>query len=172
MDLFILELVQNHFHNGFTDFIFPIITMLGNAGTVWLLTGVCLTITKKYRLYGIMIFITLALTYTLGEFVLKPMIARPRPFLAFPGRALLIPPPNGYSFPSGHAGSSFSAAMILWRANKKIGTVGFGLAVLIAFSRVFLFVHYPSDVLAGAVLGVLCAFLTISVCQRLQNAKN
>ena len=166
MDVAILQFVQNHFHNGFTDFIFPIITTLGNAGAVWLVIGLCLVITKKYRRYGILLFITLALTYSLGEFVIKPIVARPRPFLGFPGQVLLISPPHSYSFPSGHAASSFAAATVLWRTNRKFGSVGFVLAVLIAFSRVFLFVHYPSDVLAGAILGVLCALLTCFVLRR------
>lgn len=166
MDTIVLEFVQNNFHNGFTDFIFPIITSLGNAGTIWLIIGVGLVITKKYRRYGILLFVTLALTYSLGEFVIKPIVARPRPFLEFPGRVLLIPPPHGYSFPSGHAGSSFAATVVLWQTNKKFGIIALILASLIAFSRVFLFVHYPSDVLAGTILGIFCAFSTTFAFQR------
>ena len=161
MDISILYFIQNHFHCGFTDFIFPIITSLGNFGMIWIVTGFCLVITKKYRRYGVLLFIALALTYALGDLVIKPMIARPRPFMEFPGRILLITAPYSHSFPSGHAGSSFCAATILWRANRKLGVISYTLAVLIAFSRVFLFVHYPSDVLAGAILGVLCALLVI-----------
>ncbi len=161
MDVAIITFIQNHFHCGFTDSVFPIITALGNAGAVWLVIGTCLIITKKYRAYGFLIFAALALTYTLGDLVIKPIVARPRPFTEFPGRILLIPAPGSYSFPSGHAGSSFSGATVLWHANRKFGIPAFTLAVLIAFSRIFLFVHYPSDVLAGAVLGVSCALLVI-----------
>ncbi len=169
MDYQILNFIQNNFHNGFTDFLFPIITSMGNAGTVWLIIGVCLVATKKYRRYGILLFVTLAITYSLGEFVIKPIVARPRPFTEFPGRvALLIPPPRGYSFPSGHAGSSFSAAVVLCHINRKFGIPALILAFLIAFSRVFLFVHYPSDVLCGALLGIICAFSTVFAFRRLQ----
>ncbi len=166
MDAAILNFIQNYFHNGFTDSVFPVVTALGNAGTVWLVIGLCLLLTKKYRRYGIFLFIALALTYTLGELVIKPIVARPRPFLEIPGHVLLIRPPHSYSLPSGHAGSSFSAATVLWRANKKFGAGGYALAVLIAFSRLFLFVHYPSDVLIGALVGVFCAFLVGFVFQR------
>lgn len=158
MDILILNYVQNHWHNAFTDFIFPLITLLGNSGFIWVLAGVCLICSKKYRLYGVMLLAALMLTHTVGEIILKQLVARPRPFVAFPGHRLLIAEPIGYSFPSGHAGSSFTAAFILRRANKKFGVPALLLAVLIAFSRVFLFVHYPSDILAGAILGVFCAF--------------
>ncbi len=172
MDIAILQFVQNYFHNGFTDFIFPIITTLGNAGTVWIVIGVCLVVSKKYRKYGVLLFIALALTYSLGDLIIKPVVARPRPFLEFPGQVLLISPPNGYSFPSGHAGSSFAACVVLWRANKAFGIAAFVLAVLIAFSRVFLFVHFPSDVTVGAILGVCCALLTCFIFQKLENLRN
>lgn len=66
-------------------------------------------------------------------------------------------PPGSYSFPSGHSSSSFAAATILFLRHKKSGCAAFAAAALIAFSRVFLFVHYPTDILAGTLLGVLCA---------------
>lgn len=170
-DQIIINYIQNHFHNGFTDFIFPIITALGNAGVIWLVIGLCLVFTQKYRRYGVMIFIALALTYTLGDLVLKPMFARPRPYMDSPGRMLLINAPGSYSFPSGHAASSFSAATILWRMNRKFGLFCFILAALIALSRVFLFVHYPSDVLTGAVLGILCALFVLLLFENRKNKK-
>ncbi|MFQ9847078.1 MAG: phosphatase PAP2 family protein, partial [[Clostridium] leptum] len=69
----------------------------------------------------------------------------------------LIPLPSGSSFPSGHTASSFTAAWILWKADRKFGAAGLALAVCIGFSRLYLFVHYPTDVLGGAVLGIACA---------------
>ena len=172
VDITIINFIQNHFHCGFTDYVFPMITALGDFGAIWIGIGLCLVITKKYRRYGIFLFAALALTYVLGDLVMKPIVARPRPFVEFPGRLLLIPAPQDYSFPSGHAASSFSAATILWRANRKFGITGFILAGLIAFSRMFLFVHYPSDVLAGVVLGILCALLvTFLVEKRIKSKK-
>ncbi|MBW7572521.1 phosphatase PAP2 family protein [Caproiciproducens faecalis] len=157
MDEFILIFIQNHFHNGFTDLFFPFITVLGNAGLIWVVSGLCLICTKKYRFYGVMLLAALVLTHTLGEGILKPLVARPRPFAVYSGYHLLIAAPRGYSFPSGHAGAAFAAAFVLGKANRRLGIPAFALAFLIAFSRVFLFVHYPSDILAGAILGVLSA---------------
>ncbi len=156
-DFLILNFIQSHFHNGFTDFFFPAVTVLGNAGFIWVVAGICLICSKKYRPYGVMLLAALMLTHTVGEEILKPLIARPRPFSVICGYRLLIAAPHGYSFPSGHAGSSFAAAFILCRANRKFTVPSFSLALLISVSRVFLFVHYPSDVFAGAILGVLCA---------------
>ena len=93
----------------------------------------------------------------LGEIALKNIICRPRPFQDMPGIPLLIPPPSGYSFPSGHSCASFAAATIIFLKDRRPGAAALALAALIAFSRVFLFVHYPTDVLAGSLLGVLCA---------------
>ncbi|NLJ31230.1 MAG: phosphatase PAP2 family protein [Clostridiales bacterium] len=163
MDIQILNFVQEHCHNGLTDFIFPLITSLGNFGAVWIAAAVALLISKKYRAWGVMLLAVLLLTHVLGEYLIKPIVARPRPFLAFPGRILLIRPPAGYSFPSGHTATAFCSAVILWKADRRFGISAAVLAALIAFSRVFLFVHYPTDVLAGLILGVICAFVVIFV---------
>nr|WP_319489073.1 phosphatase PAP2 family protein [uncultured Caproiciproducens sp.] len=169
MDILILYYIQNHFHNGFTDFIFPLITMLGNNGFIWILIGICLVCTKKYRMYGVMLLAALMLTHIVGEVILKQIIVRPRPFAAFPGHKLLIAAPGGYSFPSGHAASAFAAAFILRKADKRFGFPALFLALLIAFSRVFLFVHYPSDILTGAILGVLCAAFIFYLFKKTEN---
>lgn len=160
MDIQIIQFVQAHFHNTYTDFIFSLLTSLGNSGVIWIAAAVLLLISKKYRRYGVLLLIALALTHVLGEYIIKPLVARPRPFADFPGHPLLIPPPAGFSFPSGHSASSFCAATVLWKTNRRFGPPALVLAILIAFSRVFLFVHYPSDVIAGAILGIICAFLS------------
>ena len=101
-----------------------------------------------------MLLAVLAITFLVGDVVLKNWIQRPRPFQEMPVE-LLIPPPESFSFPSGHTSSSFAAASVIYRVRKSWGIAAFILAVLIGFSRLFLFVHYPTDVLAGAVLGLL-----------------
>ena len=89
--------------------------------------------------------------------ILKPLVARPRPFTSDPARILLIPRPEDYSFPSGHTAVSFAAASAALFMKKRKTGVAFGaVACLIAFSRLYLYVHYPTDVLAGAVIGILC----------------
>lgn len=171
MDTAILNFIQSYFHNGFTDFVFPFITALGDSGIIWLVAALALVCSKKYRRWGILLVVSLLLTHVLGDYVIKPLVARPRPFMQLPGHTLLIAPPRDFSFPSGHTATAFCASFVLWRADKRFGTAAFVLALLIAFSRMFLFVHYPTDILAGAILGLICATLTIFIWKRLPTTK-
>lgn len=156
-DMPVLSFVQQHLHNPFTDLFFPFITYLGELGACWVFISLVLLFMKKYRRAGFLMLAALILATLLGEGLLKHIVCRPRPFesLLPPGTSLLIPPPGGYSFPSGHTCASFAAAVALFSQHKKQGAPALVLAALIGFSRVFLFVHFPSDVLAGALLGTL-----------------
>lgn len=150
----IMAFVQSCCHNAFTDTVFPVITYLGEAGILWILAAVILLCRRKTRLWGVSMAAAIAAGFLLGEIVLKNMVCRPRPFQMFPDyAALLIPAPSGWSFPSGHSCSSFAAAAALCRWSKRWGIPALVLAGLIAFSRIFLFVHWPTDVLAGAAMG-------------------
>lgn len=160
MDVRIISYVQTHWHNRFTDFIFPLFSRIGNAGAVWLTIVFCLACRRQTRGFAFMLFFALALAHIVSQ-ILKPIIGRPRPFVTYPGTSLLIHTPGGYSCPSGHSASSFAAATILWIFNGRLGWAALALALLIAFSRVFLFVHYPSDTLAGSLLGILCAIIVL-----------
>lgn len=154
MDRAVLFFIQEHFHTPFTDAFFPLVTFLGEAGAVWILIALLFIGRKQERNKGIMLLAALVLTFLLGDCLLKNLIQRPRPFVDMPAE-LLIPAPSSYSFPSGHSSSSFAAAVILYKIRRSWGIVAFCGAGLIAFSRVFLFVHYPTDVLAGTLLGIL-----------------
>ena len=157
MDLAILNYVQEHCHNRFTDFLFTLLSRIGTAGAVWILAAFFLGRRREARHFAFMLFFSIAFAHLISQ-ILKPVIARPRPFMAHPGRPLLIHTPGGYSCPSGHSASSFAAATILCIASRNLGMAAIFLAVAIAFSRIFLFVHYPSDTLIGAILGVLSSF--------------
>ena len=159
MDAAILNYVQNHFHNRFTDFLFTFLSRMGNAGAVWLGIAVILGTDRPTRRFALMLFFSIALAHVVSQ-ILKPIIGRPRPFVTSP-RPLLIHTPGGYSCPSGHSASSFAAATVLCQANRQLGLAAMLLALSIAFSRVFLFVHYPSDTIFGSILGVLSAMLII-----------
>lgn len=171
MDIALLNFVQEHLRSGFGDFFFPAVTCLGNYGLFWITAAAALLFSKKYRRFGAMLLAALALSHIVGEDLIKPLAARPRPFVLFPGHPLLIAAPAGFSFPSGHAASGFCAAFILWKANRHFGLSALILAALIAFSRIYLFVHYPADVLAGAVLGVICALFTVKFFEKYLCAK-
>lgn len=170
MDLAILYGIQDAFGSPFMDAVMPFITMLGEHGFVWIALAAVLLISKKTRGWGIAMLVALAIVYVLGMWVVKPIVARPRPFMAVSGYPLLIDAPSGYSFPSGHASSSFAAAVVFCfipAIKKRWKIAAVVLAVLIAFSRLYLFVHYPSDVAAGIALGIVgglavaCAYRAI-----------
>ena len=163
-DWTVLRFVQDRCHNPLTDSVFPVITELGEAGFIWIaLALVMLALGKKrgWTTTGWLVLFSMLLGLLIGEAGIKNIVCRPRPFMAIaPGPELLIPRPDGWSFPSGHSCSSFAAATAIFLKDKRWGSAAFVLAGLIAFSRVFLFVHWPSDVVAGALLGVLCALVT------------
>ncbi|MBE7032302.1 MAG: phosphatase PAP2 family protein [Ruminococcaceae bacterium] len=150
-ELWILNLIQDIFGCGFLDFLMPKITALGNAGIIWILVGLVLLCTKKYRRGGVFLLVGLLLGLIFGNVILKNLIARPRPCWIY-DVPLLIPNPTDFSFPSGHTLSSFISAFVLMRINRKFGIPALVLAILIAFSRMYLFVHFPTDILGGIVL--------------------
>lgn len=136
---------------------------LNDYGLFWILPAIALLIPRSTRRAGAACLLALLFTAVIGNGILKPLIARPRPFVAL-ALPLVIPPPGHYSFPSGHAGSSFAAATVLYlRFPGWPGKLAMALAVLMAFTRVYFTVHYFSDVLAGALLGVLCALAAMGL---------
>lgn len=167
----ILLFIHNNLLNPIADFLLPIITKLGSDGAIWILLSLILISMKKYRKYGFMILLSLVIYLIVGSKIIKPLVARPRPFMELDFIKLIVDKPSGYSFPSGHSMSAFSAATILMFMNKKIGITGIILASIIAFSRVYLFVHYPSDVIAGAVLGVIAGILSYKLVNYLYKTK-
>ena len=148
-------LVYNYLANPALNFLMPKITLLGNGGMIWLLASGVLICTKKYRRQGILLLCGLAAGVLVGNVFLKNFVARPRPCWLDSSVRLLIANPTDYSFPSGHTLSSVIGATILTKTDRRFGYAAIPLAALIAFSRLYLYVHFPSDVLAAAVLGVL-----------------
>jgi undecaprenyl-diphosphatase len=157
MDYNLLMQIHNLTQNSFLDSVMPYISAVGDLGAIWIVFSLILLANKKYRTVGIMCLAALLLTTTIGEGVLKNLLQRPRPFVQYPSIQILIPKPPSFSFPSGHTASSFAAAWILSRNLKKAALPAYILAVAIAFSRLYLMVHYPSDILGGVLLGTVCA---------------
>ena len=148
-------------HTGFGDFLMPLVSFLGNGGLIWICIAVGLLCFGKTRRYGVMVAVALLLGLLIGNLILKPLVARPRPCHLHPQVELLIPVPQDYSFPSGHTLSGFAAAGVLFSMRRRVGVAAFILAGLIALSRMYLYVHYPSDIAAGVLLGLCCAFAAI-----------
>lgn len=154
IDWGILDWIQMHMRCGVLDTLMPLITSLGNGGAVWIVIALVLLVKRRTRPLGVMLLAGLALGAILGNVVLKPLIARERPCWIDFRVHLLIPSPTDYSFPSGHTLASAVSATILTLWSSRWGRVAIPLAAAIAFSRLYLFVHFPSDVLAGALIGI------------------
>jgi len=165
MDNMILDFIQKSMHSGFLDQVMPVITALDNGGAIWIAVGIIFLLTRGYRRYGFALLLALLVGTLVGSVVLKPLVARVRPFEVNTAITLLIARPTDFSFPSGHAMSSFTAATVILKAHKKLGIIAFIVALLIAFSRLYLYVHYPSDVLVGMIFGVVIGIIAIKVLQ-------
>ena len=155
IDWSILHWVRDVLTCPFLDFLMPKLILLSNGGAVWLLAAGGLLCTKKYRRQGLLLLGGLAVGVLVGNVCLKNLIARPCPCWLDSSVRLLIADPTDYSFPSGHTLSSVIGATILTKTDRRFGYAAIPLAALIAFSRLYLYVHFPSDVLAAAVLGVM-----------------
>lgn len=153
-------------HHPILDKIMIFITNLDNYGQIWIVLGLILLLFKKYRKVGVTVLISLVIMLLLNDLFLKHMIRRIRPYEGL-GVELLIPIPKDFSFPSGHAASSFSAAFALFKYYKRFAFLYFGLATLISISRLYLTVHYLSDILGGVLIGYICALIGIWIVEKL-----
>lgn len=168
MDDFLLMEIQS-IHNSVMDVMMPLISAIADHGVIWFLIAALLLIKKDYRKYSFMIIISMGVAFVIGELILKPLVGRARPCHINEWIPLLIQAPDSFSFPSGHTASSFTAATILYLCNRKWGIIAFVLAGMIAFSRMYLYVHYPTDILAGIVLGIFSALLVYWTYKKLEN---
>ena len=164
IELKFLLFVQEVFKNKFLDFFMPIVTKLGDAGIIWILTAVVLLFMPKFRKVGATMGLALCLGLLIANCGLKPLVQRVRPYdylfnTTGENIKLLVAAQSDFSFPSGHTLASFESATVLLIANRRLGVYAMVLAVIIALSRIYLFMHYPSDVLFGALLGVGIGFL-------------
>lgn len=154
-DQTLLLFIQDYLRSDFLSSLFCSITLLGNKGAIWLVFLLMLLIYPRTRKLGLIAGLSLLVCVSLGE-ILKYTVMRPRPFLEIPELVPLVAPPASYSFPSIHTVSSFSVAwIILWSPlSGKVRYAVFSFALLMAFSRLYVVVHYPSDVLAGMLLAL------------------
>lgn len=168
MDSNILLFIQEYIRNPITDPIFKFITSLGNGGFIWILCTILLLLFKKTRKIGFMCAVALLASLVLNNLILKNLIARARPYDMIQGLKILVEAPTDFSFPSGHTASSFAAATVLFlTVPKKYGILALVLAALMGFSRLYIGVHYPTDVLAGLISGVLIALVTVTAFKKL-----
>jgi len=164
-DLPILDWIQAHMQSGLLDTIMPIITMFGDAGIFWMVCAtILLLFVPKHRRTGLGMWFAMAMGLIVCNMILKPAVGRMRPYDFQQEHFqviinLLIDKESSLSFPSGHTIASFEAATVLLLNSKALGIPALILAILIAFSRMYLYVHYPTDVIFSVFAGILFGIL-------------
>ena len=168
-------------HNPITNPIFYVITTLGNAGWFWIVLAVLMLIVlpKKYKKAGLTMAIALILSLIFCNGIMKHLWARPRAFWVvgqnfvvgneFENLYGIFNSIHDYSFPSGHSSASFAAAVSIFMWRKKEGSAALVLAALIAFSRLYFTVHYPTEVLVGTITGALYGVAAYFIVKALMN---
>ena len=161
-DASILLWLQNSLRNGALTAFNIFVTHLGDAGILWVALTLALMISRKTRRVGVTCAISMTIGLLVVNVVLKNWVARIRPYEVIEGLELLIERQHDFSFPSGHATNSLACARVLFRRlDKKYGVPALVLALLICFSRLYVAVHYPTDVIAGIIIGILSAEIAI-----------
>lgn len=159
MDFSILYAIQSLRTDFLDSAILKLTDFVGSYGEIWLIAAAVMLTNRKTRRCAYTMVLSYLIVFGLGQFVLKDLVARVRPCQIDTAVTLLVERPTSYSFPSTHTAWAFAAATSVFLHHKKVGIAVFVLAALIAFSRLYLFVHFPSDVLGGIVLGVLAALI-------------
>lgn len=158
----ILLQIQQHLRTDMLTPLMKFVTFLGNGGWFWILCAVVLLAIPKTRKTGYAAVLSLIFGVIVTNLLLKNIVARPRPFAEIEALIPLIAKPTDFSFPSGHTTASFAVALVMLRMlPKKIGIPAVVLAALVAFSRLYLGVHYPTDVLVGFVVALVGSSLAV-----------
>lgn len=165
----ILLWLQEYFRNDILTPVFRFITSLGDGGIIWIVCTAILIFNPGTRKIGFMCAFALIFSHIANNTILKNLICRERPFHQLEELVVLINKPSSYSFPSGHTASSFACAWPMFRKlHKKVGIPAVVLAALIGFSRLYIGVHYPSDVLCGMLFGILMSELAILFVEKMK----
>ena len=163
-----LIFVIEHCRCAFFDVLMPVITSFGDKGFIWIAAAAVFILIGNpdfpWRKWGVLLFAGLGMNALFCNVILKPLFARIRPYNLF-DYTVLIEHVGDYSFPSGHTSTAFAAAVILYAMNKKAGVAAYIFAVIMAFSRVYVGVHFPTDVLCGALVGIVVARGVLRVCK-------
>jgi len=165
-ELAILNWIQQNIRGEWLDTIMPVFTQFNDNGEIWIAMTVILFLLKKHRQAGVSIGAGLLTNLILCNWTLKPLIGRIRPFMVNTAVELLVKAPSSASFPSGHTASSFAVVGALWAVKHPLWKPAAVVAALMAFSRLYLYVHWPTDILGGIVVGWLCGWFGAKLVQR------
>ncbi len=160
-DMSLLNFVYDNIRCAFLDMLMPVITLFGESGIFFICIALVLMLFKRTRKTGFMLAVSLIIGLVVCNITLKPIFARPRPYTVRTDVIMLVEVLNDYSFPSGHTVAAFESATVFLMRKRKVGIAFLVLAILIAFSRLYLYVHYPTDVLCGMIIGILSGFCAV-----------
>ena len=167
LELGILDWIQANLRCGALDVLMPALSWTCNHGEIWIVLAAVLLAVKRYRRQGLAVGCALVTDLVLCNLILKPLVGRGRPFVVHPVE-LLVPPPTDASFPSGHTAASFAAVFALKASGSPLWKPALAVAVAMAFSRLYLYVHWPSDVLFGALVGAAAGFIGAWMARRMR----
>ena len=154
------------------SFFLGLTKITGSYAQIWVILGIILLFFRKTRATGAAILLSFIGVYIFGQLFLKNLFSRPRPCQIDQTFALLVARPSSSSFPSTHSACSFAAATSIFLKYRKAGAAVLAVAVLIAYSRLYLFVHFPTDVLAGIILGIILGVVAVRVCDHILKKNN
>ena len=172
LDEQILLFIQENIRNPILSRIFVPLTIIGNSGVFLVVVGIIMCIIKKTRRIGMVFLASIVIGFIINDIVIKNIVRRIRPFEAISALEILVKAPKSFSFPSGHTASFFAAATSLFYNSRRNAFVSLVIATAMGFSRMYVGVHYPSDVLAGMVVGVTSGAASIYLYKRLINEQN
>lgn len=160
------------FRNPVLDALAVFFNYAGEHGEIWIAFTLILLLCRRTRKAGLAMAIALISYLIAGDFILKPLFARPRPCDVNTAVTILVKRPHGHSLPSGHTASAFAAAFALWLQNRKLGVPALVLAAFIAFTRLYLYVHFPTDILGGVVLGLALGALASLLADKIEAVRS
>ena len=171
-ELGILNFIHDTFTGPLLDKVMLVISNFGYKGISWMVLALILLMFKKTRQLGLSVAIALLLGLLFGNLVIKNVVARARPYEYNTEINLLVNRLSDYSFPSGHTLAAFEVTTCIFIRHKKWGIAVLILALAISFSRLYLYVHFPSDILAGMVLGITFAIIGTLIANKIYKRKN
>lgn len=165
LDFSVLYWMQG-LHTPFLDQIMPVLTAVGNSGLGFVALGAVLLCMKKTRKTGFLVLLSLLAGFLIGNVAIKNLVMRPRPCWIDQTVPMLIAVPGDFSFPSGHTLAAFETAVTVFLADRRWGTPLLIFAAVMGLSRLYLFVHFPTDVLSGMALGIFIAWFVRRIVEK------